>query len=210
NKETLNKKLKQFNSPDKDLLWEKVVENANLSKTHVKSSSASRPTPWYRIAIAASLLITISIISYLSLSSGPETLVAEEQLPSEIVPGTNKATLTLSDGTLVSLGEKAPNNIPGFENFKIKEISDDQVVYESKSSSYNTEYSKNEIEYNQITTPRGGQYKVTLFDGTKVWLNAASSLRFPLELVNGARRIELTGEAYFEVSNHVSLTGKRI
>ena len=65
-----------------------------------------------------------------------------------------------------------------------------------------------EAFYNTISTPRGGQYQVTLADGTKVWLNAASSIRFPVVFTGTERKVEITGEAYFEVAKNKSMPFK--
>jgi FecR protein len=80
-----------------------------------------------------------------------------------------------------------------------------QLAYNTSSS---REQAPNQIDYNIISTPRGGQYQVLLPDGNKVWLNTASSLRFPTVFSGKERRVKLSGEPYFEISQHASLPFK--
>jgi ferric-dicitrate binding protein FerR (iron transport regulator) len=111
--------------------------------------------------------------------------------PIEITPGSNKATLTLADGRIISLDSLSNGGIAAEGNVQV--IKMDGIVQ------YNTSNNNNEIAYNTIQTPKGGKYQLILGDGTVVWLNAASSLRFPVAFVADERLVELKGEAYFEV-----------
>lgn len=115
----------------------------------------------------------------------------------DIPPGGNKAILTLADGKAIVLNEAADGELVKAEGMLIRKTGNGQLVYEvTADQNAVTDYT-----YNTISTPKGGTYQVILPDGTKVWLNAASSLKFPTSFASFTeRKIELSGEAYFEVT----------
>ncbi|MRG44847.1 DUF4974 domain-containing protein [Chitinophaga sp. SYP-B3965] len=108
-----------------------------------------------------------------------------------ITPGSTKAILTLADGSTVAL-DSAGNQVIRQGSTAIRQQGG-QLEYDVQGAS-KTEH------FNTLVTPRGGQFRVTLPDGSKVWLNAASSLRYPTAFINNTRTVEITGEAYFEVT----------
>ncbi len=133
-----------------------------------------------------------------------ERAAPEEELLRDAVPGGNKAILTLADGREVVLDEAKNGELARVDKVNIHKATDGLIVYET---SYTTDASADEETaplYNMISTPRGGQYRVVLPDGTNVWLNSASSLRYPVSFRGDIRSVELTGEAYFEVNKHQS------
>jgi len=111
-----------------------------------------------------------------------------------IVPGSNKAILILSDGTEHDL-TSGNNSFIDTDGNEIKNTGN-QLEYISKNSQ------TAEIKYNTLKIPRGGEYFLMLSDSTKVWLNSETTLRFPVHFAPGNRTVELTGEAYFEVSKN--------
>ncbi|WP_443938537.1 FecR family protein [Pedobacter sp. MW01-1-1] len=147
-----------------------------------------------RVSIAASILLCLSIGMYLVLSKKESLFVAKKELK-DIQPGGNKALLTLADGSVINLDEAAKGQIADQNGIIIRKAENGQIEYIVKDGS---DVSK--IGSNTISTPRGGQYQVNLPDGTKVWLNAASSLKYPYVFTSNERLVELNGEAYFEVS----------
>src|SRR6185312_909605 len=119
----------------------------------------------------------------------------------DVTPGTNKAILTLANGSSIILDSVANGTLTTQGNSKILKL--------NGMLSYNTLKNKSsEVLYNTISTPRGGQYLLMLADGSKVWLNAASSLRFPANFVGKERKVELLGEAYFEVAKNAAMPFK--
>jgi ferric-dicitrate binding protein FerR (iron transport regulator) len=115
----------------------------------------------------------------------------------ELAPGGNKATLVLADGRKVSLTDAANGKLAEQAGVSIRKTADGQLVYETG----NPEVQDQNLRYNTISTPAGGEYQVILPDGTHVWLNAASSLKYPVSFAHlKERKVELKGEAYFEVS----------
>ena len=114
-----------------------------------------------------------------------------------VQPGGNKALLTLADGSTIIL-DNAQNGVLSTQgNIKVIKLNDGQLAYNRSGAK-----SSGEILYNTISTPNGGQYRLTLADGSQVWLNAASSIRFPASFSGRERRVEITGEAYFEVAKN--------
>jgi len=143
-------------------------------------------------SIAASILILI-YFQFLRTGNNPEP-PKTEQLVQSIVPGTNKAVLVLADGTEHDLSSGG-NSVINEEGSEIKN-SGNKLEYTSKSAQ------ATETKYNTLKIPRGGEYFLVLADGTKVWLNSETTLRFPVQFESDVRRVELTGEAYFEVSRN--------
>ena len=123
-----------------------------------------------------------------------------------IVPGGNKAVLTLANGKKISLTDAGTGNIASETGVSIVKTADGQMAYRITDVATKEAVSA----FNTIETPVGGQYQVQLPDGTKVWLNAQSSLRFPVHFSDTERRVEITGEAYFEVKPLSLPTGRDV
>ena len=120
--------------------------------------------------------------------------------PSALIhPGANRAILTLANGQQIILNNVQNGTIGQQGNIKVIKLDSGELAYATPAVESPADQLAKGPMYNTITTPRGGQYQVTLADGTKVWLNAESSIRFPTAFVGRNREVELTGEAYFEV-----------
>lgn len=167
-----------------------------------KASSARTLTPlrsYYWMRMAASVAVILSIGSglfYISRNIFTKETVTENIINpgNQILPGGNKAILTLADNSTVILDSAQNGLITNQGNTQIVKLADGQLSYDAGKEK------DSQIKYNTISTPVGGQYQLTLSDGTKVWLNAASSIRFPVAFSGKARNVFITGEVYFEVN----------
>jgi ferric-dicitrate binding protein FerR (iron transport regulator) len=132
-----------------------------------------------------------------------------ESLPAEtdIAPGGNRATLTLADGSVILLDDAMMGKIAEQEGMKVTKAEDGLLTYTFIPSEKGVATA---AQFNTISTPKGGQYQIVLADGTKVWLNAASSLTFPTSFTGNERSVELSGEGYFEVNTVRGLDVKNI
>ena len=186
--------------PPETLQWSDRVREQLLENIH-----AVPVIPVYKrkLFVAAAVFIVFAAGSFFYFNAGRKTVIPDavsERKEKIIVPGGDRATLTLADGTVIDLN--------GTESGDITLQGDVKVIKAGGALNYTvTGNGSNVPVYNTITTPRGGQYMVVLADGSKVWLNAASSLRFPTSFNGVDRSVELTGEGYFEIAKHTSHDG---
>lgn len=122
--------------------------------------------------------------------------------PADILPGSNKAILTLANGSTIVLDSKANGTVARAGKVQVNKVANGKLVYNALAGSTKAKVIDNTLVYNTLSTPRGGEYQVVLPDGTHVWLNSASSLSYPIEFAANDRRVKLTGEAYFEVAKN--------
>lgn len=149
-----------------------------------------------RIMAAASVILLLVAGAYLWTSNKKDTSPAT--VATIITPGKAGAILTLADGSQVVLDSLA-NGVIAKQNGARVVLTNGQLAYDP------TENSNGEIVFNTIATPKGRQFQVTLPDGTQVWLNAASSIRYPTAFSGEERKVEVTGEAYFEVAKNTNM-----
>jgi transmembrane sensor len=151
----------------------------------------------FKFAAAAMLLLCagIAVFFYISKQAIPTN---ERYSGTDVQPGGHKAVLTLADGSKIVLDEHIKGDLTNQAGIKVTKTEDGKLVYKVQEGQQGEKVAG---LTNSISTPRGGQYQVNLPDGTRVWLNAESVLTFPLSFANlKERRVELQGEAYFEVA----------
>jgi transmembrane sensor len=154
---------------------------------------------WYYAAAAVTIAAIAVISFYLSRPSKESNVVnhvaTKQDINSDVLPGTSKAQLVLSDGNVVSLDSA--------RNMQLKEEDGTYINKQSGKLVYNDNAGGNgKILFNTLSTPRGGEYQLVLPDGSKVWLNAASSIKYPTRFGGKERTVFVHGEAYFEVTKN--------
>lgn len=178
--------------------WDNIAGNI-LSADHdtpVKSVSYR----WTAIAAAIALLVVSGAAYFLLRVRQPLPPAAIVQTQPVISPGGNRAMLTLADGTQIPLDNAQNGTLAQQGNALIIKSDSGRLTY-----THHTATSTAVVHYNTLRTPAGGQYQLELPDGTRVWLNAASSLKYPTTFTGRDRTVHLTGEAYFEVARNASL-----
>lgn len=185
-----------------DLMVEEVFVNIKEKidhQEHTLSLPVKHKFNVYRYAVAASVVLAIAagLWFYHAPSKSGHMPIERQNKLLAIDPGSNKAFLTLTNGAKINLTSADNGTLAKEAGIQIVKTADGQLIYEIKGQ----EHLNAPSLYNTIETPKGGQYQVRLPDGTKVWLNAATKLKYPLNFIGAAeRRVELDGEAYFEVA----------
>jgi len=176
---------------------------SRIHKHEKRNTIVALFSTWGKIAAAASILLFLSVSGYfLWHKQAPGKQIAHNQPRHyDIAPGGNKAILTLANGKQIALTDAKNGTLAKQGAITINKTSNGQIIYTAAATIAQTPQL---IAYNTITTPRGGQYQLTLADGTKVWLNAASSIKYPTAFTGNERRVEITGEAYFEVVHNAA------
>ncbi|PWS27559.1 anti-sigma factor [Pedobacter yonginense] len=184
----------------KNQIWNAIEEQTELK-------TRTRYALWLKVASAAVVLLFVGFVIKNQIQ---KQIPADENLSKitskAIKPGGNKATLTLADGSKISLTDASNGIIAKQAGINITKTENGELIYTVAALST----SKTQNLFNIIETPRGGQYQVNLPDGTRVWLNAESSLKYPAVFNQSSRVVELKGEAYFEVAKLLSKAGNRV
>lgn len=166
-----------------------IITDNILKKFPAEKETAVRPIYW-RSAVAAAIILLAGTGAWMWMNKMPPPPAIISSTPIVAPPAaapSNKVTLLLDDGSSVMLDSNG-NHVIG-----------QGITQSGKELQYDPQKSRMIISYNTLTTPRGQQFQVKLPDGTRVWLNAASSIKYPTRFMGNDRLVQITGEAYFEV-----------
>jgi transmembrane sensor len=192
----------QLNAPQKISIKNEISQNIKsqisvFEQEEIKSVPLFVKYKW--LAIAAVFVVISSLTILFFNNESPKEQIANvnpKPVKNTIVPGSNNAVLTLANGNQISLNDKENGVLASQSGVIITKNKDGQLQYQIKADA--------PAGINTISTPRGGQYQLILVDGTKVWLNAASSITFPTQFNGSERKVEIIGEAYFEVAKNAN------
>ncbi|MEZ2334600.1 FecR family protein [Mucilaginibacter sp. RCC_168] len=193
----IDSELETFEANDKNKAWRNIVKKTGF-KSPARKKTTIKSWPAYAAAIVILIALGVTLTRYRN-ASGEQKMAVKPQ--KDLLPGSNKAILTLADGSKIVLDNAKRGKIANQQNVVITKDQSGELVYQAAETSQNEELPPVEKNVmNTLATPRGGQYQIVLPDGTRVWLNSASSLKYPTAFAGNERRVELNGEAYFEVS----------
>ena len=179
--------LKQRHIFDSEAAIEKLEQKIKAEQTR-KTVRKSRVFLYATAATVLLMAALFMVFRYTNTPSLPRHIISEKP---DLKPGGDKATLTIADGRTIAL-DSTQKNIVEAGNVQVTNAGG-QLLYEGNSS---------KEEWHTLTTPKGGQYRLVLPDGSMVWLNAASSITYPTAFTGSQRTVEITGEAYFEVMHY--------
>jgi len=188
----------------------KVLDDIKADVRFIQSHHSKIPKTrivqlFQRFAKVAAVIAVLSgagfyfICKYKFVNSQQEAALTK---PAQILPGTDKAVLTLADGKVIVLDHQTSGTLVKSREMQVNNFSNGKLVYQPLLAGARVKAADNSSVYNTLSTPRGGEYQVILPDGTHVWLNSASSISYPVEFSGRERRVKLKGEAYFEVAKN--------
>jgi len=193
-----------WNEQYRDMFTSRILKADGFSRSPVDIKPVRRVhflrPGFLRYAVAIILVIGVAAVALVvspDRKPGSAGTTAQLSTPkSDISPGGNHAVLTLADGRAIVLDSVANGQLADQGEVKIVKLANGQIAYDLHG------LSAKEVMWNTMTTPKGGQYQVTLPDGTKVWLNASSSITFPTAFTGAVRKVKVEGELYFEVADN--------
>jgi transmembrane sensor len=192
NEAYLQQTVNSLQETDKKIIWNRMAAlDPSLGNSKIRRI-------WPGLAAAAILIIISTILISRKTETPGKTVTTNAPLQKDVAPGGLNATLTLADGKSIILDSVVTGSLAHQGNTTVLN-KNGQLIYSPTTSTGNTD-----VLYNTLTTSRGQTYPLTLSDQSKVWLNAESSIRFPVSFTGNARKVEITGEVYFEVAHNAT------
>jgi ferric-dicitrate binding protein FerR (iron transport regulator) len=183
-----------------DDMYHRIMQSEEPSAIVTKKKGIVKRLFTRPLVAAAVVTLVISTGLYFLLTSKQQqdNITAAGRFKNDIPPGSNKAILTLANGASFALHDMDDKSRQQLASGNFLRLDSGELAYNANGNIGRT------TGYNKLTTPRGGQFKLVLPDGSRVWLNAASSITYPLTFAAGERKVAITGEAYLEVAKNAT------
>ncbi|MDB5157291.1 MAG: Anti-FecI sigma factor, FecR [Mucilaginibacter sp.] len=178
---------------DREADLDKIWKNLPVHRQKVRRLKIS-----YQVAAAAAILIFVTLGFYFNYYPQIQQQKVIQKIAHMTVPGGNKAILVLNNGKQLVLTGANNGQLATQGSVAVNKTAEGKIIYQSNKTASLT----GDVDYNTMVTPAGGTYCLTLSDGTKVTLDATSSIHYPVTFVGNERRVEITGQAYFEVAHN--------
>jgi ferric-dicitrate binding protein FerR (iron transport regulator) len=199
-----------LSSSERKALEDKILDHIflEIDKRDGEKPARIRILKVAGIAAAVAAVVAIAAVIYFQEGRGGSDSVrngkqiVNHHIQTDIAPGGAKAVLTLANGSQVLLDSARNGSLATQGNIRVVKLGNGQMAYKPAEGYQRAGEQQAATAYNTLSTPRGGSYQLTLPDGSRVWLNSASSLTFPVEFTARERRVTLEGEAYFEVTKN--------
>ena len=203
--EAAQNQLESPAAPDYPKIGEEILQLLRAEQEGqvipVQPKSNSPVRLWPSIAAAAAVIVLLWVGSYLLYHKDPmPSIVKRPAQETDILPAAAKATLTLVDGQTIQIDSAGGGTLPRQGNARIETLNG-QLIYSISRPDPQTPKT-NGVAYNTLTTKPGEHYSLLLQDGTKAWLNAASSITYPVVFDGDKRQVKVTGEVYFEIAHN--------
>ena len=183
-----------FDEDKNSSIFQKILQ----SRPPARVISSAPTVNWKKITAVAALIAGLVLTTTYFLNRPPKELQSTAKI--EVVfndvpaPSMSNAVITLSDGTTVSLEDAANGSLAVQGNVTVEKLPNGEIIYQAKATT-------GPMSYNTLTVPRGSKViTIVLADGSKIWMNSGSSLRYPTAFTGKERRVEMTGEAYFDIA----------
>jgi ferric-dicitrate binding protein FerR (iron transport regulator) len=196
--ETLRQELITYYEGEeaKEAIWKKIDDATNETTQVIPMPVYQKKYRYMAAAVTVAAILTTVAYFWFQQNTKPAKAPIAQTTPTDVLPGGNKAILKLSDGKTIVL-DNAHNGMLATQGPVQIEKQEGQLEYKQG-------FSTGAVVYNTLSTPVGGQFQIKLPDGTRVWLNAASSITYPTAFSGNERRVSITGEGYFEVAKDAS------